>query len=124
MTQQDDPWLVEGVSAKARRAALDAATADGRAIGDWIEQAVRDAAGTDTAAVSFADVVAAIEALTARIAAAEATTRQALLPLHERLDSLSRQLAEIERAALAASDGDDRADGTAHDELSEPEARS
>ena len=111
----DDPWPVAGVTVDAREAAATAAAAEGRAIGAWSEAAIRDAAAADPAVtgsppdgVSTAAIVAAIEALGSRIAAAEQATRQAVAPLQDRLDRLSRALAEIEERPMPDGNGPDR----------------
>jgi hypothetical protein len=116
----DEPWPVAGVTADAREAAATAAAAEGRAVGAWIEAAIRDAVAMDHVVtggrqdgVSTADIVAAIEALGSRIAAAEHATRQAVAPLQDRLDRLSLELAEIEERPMPDRNGpDETADDT------------
>lgn len=92
----DEAWPVDGVSDAARAAAEAAAARGGQRLGDWIEAAIRDAAAKPPA--TMADIVVAIDALGARIAAAEESTRRAVAPLRDRLARLSQQLAEIEQA--------------------------
>jgi hypothetical protein len=96
---QPDSWQVDGVSDAARQAAEEAAARDGHDLGVWLEAAIRDAASSGS--VSTDDIVAAIDALGARIASAESTTRQAILPLRDRLGRLSQQLSEIEQERTA-----------------------
>jgi hypothetical protein len=96
---QPDIWQVDGVSDAARQAAEEAAARDGYDLGVWLEAAIRDAASSGS--VSIDDIVAAIDALCARIASAESTTRQAILPLRDRLGRLSQQLSEIEQERTA-----------------------
>lgn len=110
MSDREEIWQVDGVSLAARQAAMTAAADDAMTLGEWIEQAVRDAAQPGAAPVagaSMAEIAAAIDTLSARIAAAEETTRRSVEPLRLRLAELSNRLAEIERAATLFSDGDD-----------------
>jgi hypothetical protein len=103
----DAPWQVDGVSDVARLAAESAAADEGRALGLWIEDAIRDAARP--APVTTDDIVAAIDALGARIATAETTTRQAIVPLRDRLGRLSQQLADVERSRTGNAETDTEA---------------
>lgn len=112
----DGPWQVDGVSDTARQAAEAAARRDGLDIGPWMERAVREAARAPKGSVTVTtqDIVAALDALSERIAAAEASTQQLVAPLRDRLDALSRQLAEIEQAAAGPQDDPEPAAHAAH----------
>ncbi len=99
MTKSDDPWQLDGVTKAAREAAERAAAREGVNLGAWLEAAIREVAAEDGGQVSADDIVAAIETLSAHIAATETAAQESLAPLRDRLESLSLQIADIEETA-------------------------
>jgi len=115
----DGTWEVGGVSEEARAAAHEAAAQAGLPVGVWLDSVVAKAAPQEMGAVSTETIVAALDALGDRIAHTEATTRQTITPLHDRLDELSQQLVEFEQMAELADSLDETDAGSDTDDVNQ-----